>query len=319
MTTLSSPRRRGLVLLATLLLTGSLVWVSAAASAPAVQQPKNLTSAAGMGGTMVEDFKLASPAMGKDVAVVVILPPGYADNAEKRYPVLYTLHGRGAPFHVFKDMTTVHKALADHPMIVVGFDAERASWYQDATAEPGVKYLTFFFKTLVPSIDAHYRTLADGKHRAVTGFSMGGFGALHYLLANPKAFASASSMSGAFEPLAIGWVKKDFVALFGPEAENKKAYAMLDIPARLKAVARRVKLPPIYVTCGTEDSLIEQSRRMRDLLTELKVPNEYAEAPGGHKFAFWKAAAGGVIDFHWRTFQDHYTPRPTKAETPAKE
>jgi len=267
------------------------------------------TSTPGMAGTTVEEFKVPSPEMKRDIEVVVVLPPAYAREAGKRFPVLYTLHGRGASFRVFKDMTTVHKAIAQQPMIVVGFNADRASWYLDATKKNDSRFTTFFFKTLVPAVDKLYRTRADAPGRAVTGFSMGGFGAFHLMLAKPDAFASASGMSGAFEPLGVGWLKKDFVELLGTPEENARGYAQVRLGDRIKAAAKkRVKLPPVYIACGTEDALLPQSQAMRDLAKKLGLKVEYVEAPGAHKFTYWKAAATGVIDFHWRTFQPDYKP-----------
>ena len=289
----------------------------AAAARP--QTPKDKQSAAGHAGTTVGSFKIASPAMKKDIDVVVVLPPAYAAKADVRFPVLYTLHGRGAPFGVFKDMTTVHKALAKQPMIVVGFNADRASWYLDATAKPDSQFTTFVFNTLIPTIDRHYRTMARAKGRAVTGFSMGGFGAFHLMLARPDAFASASSMSGAFEPLSVGWLKKDFATLLGDPDANPAGYAQADLAARLKAAAAKsVKLPPVYIACGTEDGLLPQSRRMRDLAAKLGLAHEHVEAPGAHKFTYWKAASTGVIDFHWRTFRPGYKPASHAAPGDAK-
>jgi S-formylglutathione hydrolase FrmB len=261
----------------------------------------------GASGTKVEEFKLTSPEMKRDIDVVVILPPAYFADSAKRFPVLYTLHGRGAPFRVFKEMTTVHKAIVDQPMIVVGFNGDTAGWYLDSSEKPESQFITFFFKTLIPTMDKEYRT--DEKKRAVTGFSMGGFGAFHYMLLQPTMFASASSMSGAFEPAAIGWVKKDFTALLGDESKNAAGYALLDLAARFKAaVGQKAKLPPLLITCGTEDGLMATNQKMRDLMKTWKLTAEYLEGPGKHDFVYWKGAATAVIDFHWRTFQDGYKP-----------
>jgi len=279
-----------------------------AKAAPAATVEK--TSTPGMAGTTVEEFKVHSAAMKRDIEVVVVLPPAYAKEAGKRFPVLYTLHGRGAPFRVFKDMTTVHKAIARQPMLVVGFNADRASWYFDATKKADSKFDAFLLKELVPHIDKHYRTKAEPSQRGVTGFSMGGFGAFHYAIRANSLFGSASSLSGAFEPLSVGWLKKDFVALLGTPEENPRGYALLDLKSRLTAQSRKKRgfRVPLYIACGTEDGLLPQSRAMRDLAKKLGLKVEYAEAPGAHKFTYWKAAATGAIDFHWRTFQPNYKP-----------
>jgi len=268
---------------------------------------KDKVTTDGSSGTKVEEFKLASPEMKRDIDVVVILPPAYFTDEARRFPVLYTLHGRGAPFRVFKDMTTVHKAIVNQPMIVVGFNGDTAGWYLDSSEKPESQFITFFFKTLIPAIDKEYRT--DTKKRAVTGFSMGGFGAFHYMLLQPTLFASASSMSGAFNPAVAPWIQKDFIPLLGDESKNQAGYALLDLTARFKAaVSQKAKLPPLLITCGTEDGLIATNQKMRDQLRAWKFSVEYIEGPGGHNFAYWKGVAADVIDFHWRTFQDGYKP-----------
>ena len=54
-------------------------------------------------------------------------------------------------------------------------------------------------KELIPHVDQTYRTLAKRETRSVEGFSMGGFGAFHYLLVHPEMFAGVSSLSGVFD------------------------------------------------------------------------------------------------------------------------
>ena len=62
-------------------------------------------------------------------------------------------------------------------------------------------------------------------------------------------------------------------------------------------------LPPMYSHCGTEDFFIDINRNMRDLITDRGFDCEYHESHGAHNWAFWKGAAPGLIDFHWRKFQ----------------
>ena len=57
-------------------------------------------------------------------------------------------------------------------------------------------YTAFFFEEFIPAIDSFYRT--DSNNRAITGFSMGGFGSMHYMLEKPQMFKSISGLSSAF-------------------------------------------------------------------------------------------------------------------------
>jgi len=263
------------------------------------------------------------------------VPPCYATDADARYPVLYALHGMGASYKVFSDMSPLRKFMVDHPMILVGFDADRASCYVDSPVKPDSQFTTFFFDELLPYVAAHYRT--NGAH-GVTGFSMGGYGALHYLLTKPEAFASASSLSGAFYLFrAQPGRPPRHAELLGDTDKNAEAYARCDIPGRLeKFVADGVKLPPILLACGTEDGLIAQNRTFVKLLieqnheiintrikpqlegiadplerrskfeklkAEMIINFAYLETPGGHDWPYWKGTSEDIARFHWKHFQ----------------
>ena len=59
-----------------------------------------------------------SPSMKRDIRVAVTVPPCYATDTGARYPVLYALHGMGASYKVFSDMSPLRKFMVDHPMTV---------------------------------------------------------------------------------------------------------------------------------------------------------------------------------------------------------
>jgi len=286
-------------------------------------------------GCVRELLTVPSPSMKRDIRVAVTVPPCYAKDTDARYPVLYALHGMGASYKVFSDMSPLRKFMVDHPMILVGFDADRASCYVDSTEKPESQFTTFFFDELLPYVAAHYRT--DGR-QALTGFSMGGYGSLHYLLARPGAFASASSLSGAFYLFHAqpGKAPRHAELLGDPEA-NAEAYARCDIPLRLKKfVADGVRLPPLMLACGTEDRLIAQNRAFVKLLieqnhetintrikpqlkgitdnlerrnkfeklkAEMIIDFAYLETPGGHDWPYWKGTSEEIARFHWKHFQ----------------
>lgn len=284
-------------------------------------------------GCRVEPFTVPSPAMKREIRALVLLPPAYDAEPARRFPVLYAMHGAGAPYATWSEMSPLRRALAQMPMIVCCFDGDRASMYVDSTVNPQSQFTTFFFDELVPFIESHYRT--NGV-RGATGFSMGGYGAFHYMLTRPEMFASVSSLSGAFwGDLAAqrGGHMKD---LLGDYDQNAEAYRKCDIYGRLKdCVAREVSLPPMLIHCGTEDGLVEENRkferflieqnalirkrlepRVSNVADESKRPRAldelmlqeglrftYVESPGAHNWPFWRDASLGVAEFHWRSFQ----------------
>ena len=244
---------------------------------------------------------MQSAAMGKTVNYNIALPSAHFSQPAERFPVLYALHGMGAPYATIPGMSTVQSAIETTPMYVVSFDCGNSGWYVDATQDPASQYETFFFDEFIPHIDGKWRTRTDGKYRAVTGFSMGGYGALQYMLARPDLFASASSMSGAFDVMGefTSSAHGTLSDLFGPFASNKQAYIDHGIYSRLDSAQKYgTDLPPVYLTCGTSDTWITDNRRMRDTLISKGYRYEYKEAAGGHDYTFWKAAMEWLVPFH---------------------
>jgi S-formylglutathione hydrolase FrmB len=267
-------------------------------------------------GCTIEKFRVLSPAMGREIRAVVVLPPEYKDHPEKHYPILYTFHGAAAPYDCFSEMIPLRKALKDKPMIVSCMDGDAGSWYLDAavpqiagrdpkdTTRVRSLFTTFFLDEFIPCLDRHYRV--NPKQRMLTGFSMGGYGALHYMLARPGEFVSVSSLSGAFfhlNPPDEG-TERFLSHVLGPYKENTERYLAADLFTRIKnQVANGIKMPPIYLTCGTEDHLIESNRAMVKFLKEQGVACQHVETAGKHDWPFWRDASSGIVDFHWRSLQ----------------
>jgi len=264
-------------------------------------------------GCSIHRFTVHSPAMGRDIQSVVILPPEYDSQPEKRYPILYTFHGHAAPHDTFAAMDPLRRALVDKPMIVTCLDADAASFYIDSplpqkagrvagdTTLVKSLFTTFFLHEFIPAIDAAYRV--NPAQRMLTGFSMGGFGAFHYMLAAPGQFAAVSSLSGWFESAnsILPHVMPMLEGLLGPISECRDKLDELDPFVRIeKQRAAGIKFPPFLLTCGTEDFLLQQNRNMHDFLDKLSIAHEYLETPGAHDWPYWRDISPAIIDFHWR-------------------
>jgi len=290
-------------------------------------------------GCTIEKLDVPSPSMKRQIRAVVVLPPGYKQDAEKRYPIVYALHGKGAPYATYSEMLPLRRALKDRPMIVASFDCDDAGWYIDSARKPGNLFETFFFAEFLPYVDGHYRTSGQ---RAVTGFSMGGFGAFHYMLAKPEMFTSVSAHSAAFFRFRDANDRNgpDFLKeLLGEPSRNREAYAKLDVGATIaENVQKGVRMPPMLFHCGTEDGLLNYSQEMArllarqnklitvdatkdpsvageadnakkakaaaDLAAARRISFWYIESPGGHNWVFWRDSIEIALDFHWRHFRD---------------
>jgi len=273
-------------------------------------------------GCTVDKFEVYSKSIDRYIKVVVTLPPEYKENAGKKYPILYTLHGSGAPFDTYNEMSPLHKALKNKPMIFTCFDGDSMSMYVDSQypqkdyyrgagkkgtpKQPPAKSLfsTFFFDEFMPCVDKYYHV--NTTQRMITGFSMGGFGSFHYMLTKPEMFVSISSQSGAFSSLLEAQGKEWMRPLLGSFSQNQEKYEAIDFYNRIKKYAdNKAKLPPVYLTCGTEDSLMESNDKMSAYLEKYGYSCEYVKTAGKHNWAFWVGSIEAVVDFHWKTLPEN--------------
>ncbi len=154
----------------------------------------------------LHEYGFTTPALADETNVRVLLPDGYEADPDRRYPVLYLLHGC-CDFDVpgSRAWTThgeAEAATAGLPLIVVMPDGGRGGFYSDwfhhgAGGPP--EWETYHIDQLMPWVDAHFRTRAAREGRVVAGLSMGGFGAMSYAARHPDRFVAAASFSGAVD------------------------------------------------------------------------------------------------------------------------
>ncbi|MBS1795881.1 MAG: esterase family protein [Acidobacteria bacterium] len=247
-----------------------------------------------------QDLKLASKLMAREMPYRVILPVNYAAEKDRKYAVLYLLHGLTGHFDNWGDKTKIGQYAAGYDYIVVMPEGNNG-WYVDSATVPTDKYESYILQELIPEIDAKFRTLADREHRVVAGLSMGGYGSLKFGLKFPDKFVLAGSFSGAL--VAGGWTTKSFEATgmkgpipdsikiaFGADDSTTRADNDIFKMVRETTPEKAKTLPFLYVDCGTEDFLIAPNREFAGLLLEKKIPHEFRERPGMHDWKFWDAS-----------------------------
>src|ERR1700722_7053781 len=134
-----------------------------------------------------QEFSHFSQVMGTDRVYRVYSPQGYA-GSQKRYPVIYWLHGFEQSSVHEAHIKEFEKFVAAHDAIVVDFGPV------ETTGE-----FPLYFPELVERIDQTLRTAPDREHRAITGYSTGGFLALWTAAKFPELVASASGLAPARE------------------------------------------------------------------------------------------------------------------------
>lgn len=187
--------------------------------------------------------------------ISVHLPASY-NTGEKRYPVLYVLQSfRGAavdPSAVSGALDRLIAAGQSPEMLLVfvdGFNPLGGSWY---LSSPTVgDWDAFITKELVAHTDKTYRTIAGREARAITGCSMGGYGALHLALIHPDVFSVAVANSTSFSMWSdAGWEqgRSEFTQEpADPEAVSGMPLIAAAYIGAAAAVASNPSNPPLYL------------------------------------------------------------------------
>ncbi len=142
-----------------------------------------------------------------DRDVTVYLPPSYASNPDKRFPVLYMLHGFtdtdsqwfGWEKHWINLQDVIEQSLAEglsKEMIVVmpnAYNRFKGSMYANSVTIGD--WETFVTQELVRYVDANYRTIPTKESRGLAGHSMGGYGTLRLGMKNSEVYSAIYALS----------------------------------------------------------------------------------------------------------------------------
>ena len=249
-------------------------------------------------------YRFQTAAIGWNPGVNVLLPDDYRTSG-LRYPVLYMFHGGNDDFRQF-DFLGIRDLTAGKPIIVVMPDGGHAGWYSNPVSSfVGPRnWETFHIAQLLPWIEANFRTFAEYDGRAVSGFSMGGFGALKYAAKYYGHFASVSSHSGPASlrrdfGLVVHWANITSAVLdlaggtvYGaPNWDQARVSA--DNPVeridsyrnkRIFLVAGTSPDPLNWFDSVNETQVLAGQREFRERLSDAGIPHESHEQPGGHVF-----------------------------------
>jgi enterochelin esterase-like enzyme len=200
-----------------------------------------------------------------DRAVLVVTPPGYDENPDKRYPVVYFLHGYWATPQAYQDMAKFDEAVQGaaedgNEVILVmpdGHSKLRGGFYSNS---PTVgNYQDFVGVDLVQWVDANYRTIASREGRGLSGHSMGGYGTLRIGMTYPETFDSLFAMSSCcLAPMSMTAENAARIEAMNDEDAAKADFGGLASVSTLATWSPDPDNPPLYVDTGlTEDGKID--------------------------------------------------------------
>ncbi len=214
------------------------------------------------------------------IPVLVYTPPGYNAAAEKRYPVVYDLHGSGGGSperqwaRVHATLTKAMDSGAVPPTIYVFVNGLGDTGYIDFPDGRGPKVFSSIVTELIPFIDARYRTIAERRGRGVDGFSMGGSGSLMLALKRPDLFSAVVAYGSNFiphNPDDPNELRRKLSAEFSQ-------YALVE--QRTDEIRANVR---IRLVCGDQDQHHAENLQFKTILEGLKIPVSWVSVPGiGH-------------------------------------
>lgn len=274
----------------------------------------NLTAAAT---GRVECNSLQSKILARAVPYCVLLPPAYDSDATRKFPVLYFFHGlgddeqmfiRSGGFNLVEDLWE-RKELGD---FLIATPAAGASFYINSN-DGKVRYENFLIDEFLPAIEKRFRARTGRANRAVSGVSMGGYGALHLAFHHPELFSSVSAHSAALIDKLPSFLGRGVAAnsprarVFGGTFGNPPNVAFWERSSPI-AIARTASFTGmrIYFDCGDQDDFgFEDGAAALDrVLTSRKILHEFHLYPGRHDWQYFATHLPASLQFHSRLFNN---------------
>lgn len=253
----------------------------------------------------IEHCSMSSEVLGVNKDFSVYLPAGY-DEGDRHYPVLYLLHPAGGTHEIWISMGELPQIADDAirsrmavPMIIVIPDASgtgdsHLGKHLGFFSVEGWDYEAYFHKELIPLIDSTYRTIADKKHRAVTGASMGGEGAIAYAQKNPDLYGSSCALCGILghpEQSRMAQTDKDYADSL--IANNPSAFVE-NATAEQVETLRSIRW---YTDCGDNDFFYEGNIEFFLAMKRKAIPIDYRMRSGVHGWYYWVTGLAPILHF----------------------
>ena len=244
------------------------------------------------------------------VRYCALLPPGYDTEKKRRYPILYFLHGLGQDERALIEsggwalVEDLRNTGAIGEFLIVTPDAGNSFYINSRDGKR--RYEDFFIREFIPAIERRYRARATQAARAISGVSMGGYGALRFAFKYPHMFHAVSAHSAALIEKAPATLRRGNVRLgfleqaFGSPPDP--VYWERSSPFTLARAATSLGALKIYFDCGTEDDFgfDEGNRSLHTLLESRGVRHEFHLFPGGHGWSYTAQHITASLEFHSR-------------------
>jgi enterochelin esterase family protein len=226
-----------------------------------------------------------SPVLKRVRRLRVYTPPGYETSPDKRWPVLFLMHGTGDTEATWTEFGRAHyisdNLLAKHkcqPAIIVMTDGHAYLHDEEGIGPRNLEAMEAdVIKVAMPFVDQLYRTVPDANHRAVCGLSMGGFQSMFIGLRNQKSFAWVCGMSS-----------------YVPDVETVCASALKNADVTNKT------LKLFWHQIGKDDYLLPEQRKYEAVLEQHGIKRQFRITEGEHNWNVWRGYLSDLLPLLFR-------------------
>ncbi|MFC6395464.1 alpha/beta hydrolase family protein [Luteococcus sanguinis] len=237
--------------------------------------------------------------LGVSTSATVLLPQrtsgqiGLAGTVRQHTPVLYLLHGYSDDDTIWLRRTSIERYASDRGLAVVMPNAGTSFYCNEVY---GRRYWDYVSQEL-PALVAEQFTVSDAREDTfVAGLSMGGYGAFKLALRQPDRFAAAGSLSGCLD-MATSPRSPRPDETVSPVWGDRPIAGTDDDLVHLVGQADVASLPRMWMTCGTEDQLVEHNRTFEAAARSAGVDLVADYQPGTHEWGYWDRTIQQFLDF----------------------
>lgn len=244
----------------------------------------------------------------------IYLPQNFNVNTDKKYPIVYLLHGVSDTHQGWFQRGHVQEVI--DPLIANGEAQEMLIITPNAGGNPvtewngyinmpGWNYEDFFIKEFIPAIESKYRAIGDKQHRGIGGLSMGGGGSTYYAMHYPELFGSLYAMSALMS--VPSWntnptpddPNSKMALLTKAVIDNDNVEYVLNADDATKDGLRSVAW---FVDCGDDDFLLDCNLAYYQAMRNAGIPCQLRVRDGGHTWEYWHSALYNALPYFSRNF-----------------
>lgn len=216
--------------------------------------------------------------------------------------ILYLLHGLSDDAGAWVRNTRIETYAEDRGYIVIMPEVQR-SFYTDM--KHGSQYFHYLTDELPKLCEEMFNIKHTRERTFIAGLSMGGYGALKAGLSRPDFYSACAGFSGALDVsrrlfhLQPREAYREIGALYGDATEAPDHADVYKLATKM-ATLPSAEQSRVLVTCGEQDFLLDDNRKMAELLKTLPIDHAYEEWPGVHDWPFWDESIVRAFDFFER-------------------